>query len=130
MHEMALISRVAEMVLDEVEGMDGIMVSEVHLTIGQFHDVVEDFVPGLFAFLTKGTVAENAQIFIKRIPYTAICDECGYVLTPTRSDPESLTCPQCGAYRNYHLCTGREFIIENIVVDEAIRPGAEISACA
>ncbi len=130
MHEMALISRVVEMVLDEVEGMDNIVVSEVHVSIGHFHDVVEEFVPGLFAFLTKGTIAENAKIIIHRIPFTATCNQCGYVLTPTKEDPSSMTCPQCGAHRDYRLTTGREFIIDQIVIDDVMPCDEHIIACA
>lgn len=119
MHEMSLISRVVDIVLEECAKTNASKVLSVHLVIGEMHDVVEEYIPGLFEFLARDTVAEHANITITRIPITAICNECGFVLLPDVDDPSSLECPQCHAYRNYRLYTGREFLIENIEIEQA-----------
>jgi len=117
MHEMSLVRKVVDMVLDECEGRDVIKVSLVHLTIGDMYDVVEEFVPGLFRHLARGTVAEDAEVVITRMPITAICSKCGFVILVDVHDESTWECPQCHARGDYRLNTGREFFIDSIEVE-------------
>ena len=118
MHEMALVRKVVEIVLDECEGRDVSSVHAVHLTIGEMADVIEEYIPDLFRHLAKGTVAQDASIVIRRIPMTVRC-ECGNIFHIDSCDPKTWECPCCHAYQKYRLFSGNEFQVDFIEVEGA-----------
>lgn len=124
---MSLIRPVVETVLAQCEGRGVQAVKTVHLTIGEMHDVVEEYVPGLFRFLARGTVAENAEVVIRRVPLTVRCNRCGAIFRIDVRDEATWVCDGCGARQDYHLYSGREFLIDRIEVEGALAPAA---ACA
>ena len=77
MHEMALVHEVVNVVLAECEGKGVHEVRRVNLAVGETRDVIDAYVPGLFRYIAKGTIAENAEVTIRRIPFTVRCTECG-----------------------------------------------------
>ncbi len=119
MHEMSLIKPVIEAVLKQCEGRGVASVKTVHLTIGEMHDVIEEYVPGLFRFLARGTVAENADVVIRHVPMTVRCNACGSIFRIDVHDQQTWGCAECGARQNYHLYSGREFFIDSIEVEGA-----------
>ncbi len=117
MHEMSLVRPVVDIVLKSCEGKNVGAVRTVNLTIGETHDVVNELVPGLFRYLARGTVAENAEVLIRTIPLTVQCDGCGAIFRIDVHDQATWRCPQCGARQNYHLYSGQEFRIDSIEVE-------------
>ena len=116
MHEMAYVRNVVDLVCDYAarEGVDE--VSAVYLTIGMSRDIVEDYFQGLFQFLARGTVAEHAEIVIRRVPFTVRCNRCGFVFPLNVHDERTWTCPACKAERDYQLNSGMEFSVDRIEV--------------
>ena len=136
MHEMALVRSVLDTVLDVCRGKPIAEVSAVRLSIGELSDVVDDYVPGLFRYLAKGTVAENAEVVITRVPVRVRCKSCGAVFPlDLRSvdphDPSTMSCPKCGAVKNYRMVSGSEFRIESIEVAQRVeeKPDASSRTC-
>lgn len=117
MHEMSLIRPVVETVLQSCEGQPIKAVKSVHLTIGEAHDVIDEYVEGLFRHLARGTVAENASVVIEKVPLRVRCNRCGEVFGINVYREETWTCPTCGARQDYVLVSGREFRIDDIVVE-------------
>lgn len=129
MHEMALVREVLNVVLAECATRPVKGVKAVHLTIGELRDVVDEYVPGLFAHLARGTVAEGAVITIEHTPYRVRCNQCGELFTPDLKNPKSWVCPGCGAARDYSPYSGMEFRIDAIeAVPLAQKPAAQQSA--
>lgn len=114
MHEMALVHGVVDAVLEHAEAVGAKEVKAVHLTIGEGRDVVEDFMQGLFSFLARGTVAEEAKLIVRRVPYAVRCNRCGSVFPLNVRDSSTWVCPNCGAERDYRLYSGMEFMINEI----------------
>ena len=114
MHEMSLVRQVVRVVLQECEGKGVTRVVRVNLAVGEPRDVVDEYVPDLFAHLSRGTVCEGAQVSIRRIPLTVRCSECGDIFPISAADPASWACPRCGAYQRYKIFSGDEFAIEAI----------------
>ena len=117
MHEMSLVRPILDTVLASCEGQDVASVRAVYLTIGEMHDVVNELVPGLFRFLARGTVAAEAEVIIRTVPFTVQCDACSEVFHIDVHDEATWTCPSCGARQRYHLHTGRELRIDGIEVE-------------
>lgn len=113
---MSLVRPILDYVLQQAESCGALAVRSVHLTIGDAHDVVEELIPDLFRHLARGTVAQNAEVVIERMPITARCNVCNEVFSLNIYRKETWRCPCCGAERNYHMETGREFSIDSISV--------------
>lgn len=110
---MALTRSVVDMVVEEAETVGALEVRTVYLSIGVARDIVEDMFIGLFAYLSKGTVAENAELIITRPPFMVQCNKCGNIYHIDASNVKTWDCRQCGI-RDYKLHSGMEFSIDSI----------------
>lgn len=117
MHEMALVRRVVDIVLEECAGKDVTSVKSVHLVVGELRDVVENLVPGLFRWLTRDTIAAEAEVVMRRVPAMVRCNRCGEIFRIDVRDKATWECPRCHAYQDYRLFSGNEFRIECIEVE-------------
>ena len=117
MHEMALVRRVVDIVLEECADKDVASVKAVHLVVGELRDVVEDLVPGLFRWLARDTIAAEAEVVMRRIPAMVRCNQCGEIFRIDVRDKATWGCPRCQAYQDYRLFSGNEFRIERIEVE-------------
>ncbi|MEC4271906.1 hydrogenase maturation nickel metallochaperone HypA [Adlercreutzia sp. R25] len=116
MHEMALMRRVVDTVLDYATDVQATEVKTVYMTIGFNRDVVEAYMDSMFEWLARGTIAEKAELVIHRVPYTVKCNQCGRIFHLNVYDETTWICPQCHAERDYKLNSGMEFTINNIEV--------------
>ena len=136
MHEMALVRNVVDIVLAACEGKNVGSVRKVYLTIGEMRDVIDDYVPGLFQYLARGTVAENAQVVIEHIPMMVRCrgvddmHPCGEIFHIDVRDSKTWECPRCHAYQKYKLFSGDEFRVGSIEVGPAEQDETETQGCA
>lgn len=130
MHEMAYVRNVVDLVNDYAAREDVEEVSAVYLTIGMSRDIVEDYFQGLFQFLARGTVAEHAEIIMRRIPFTVRCNRCGFVFPLNVHDEKTWTCPSCKAEHDYQLNSGMEFSVDRIEVRAKKSARGEASAQA
>jgi hydrogenase nickel incorporation protein HypA/HybF len=117
MHELAVTQDVLNLVLRAAQGGRTTEVKSVTLRIGELRDVVDEWMQRFFDYLSRGTIAEGAQLVIERSPITFVCD-CGESLTvgmaELRSDTD-IKCPRCGGKR-VALSSGREFEILSMEV--------------
>lgn len=116
MHEMALMRTVVDTVLDYAGEVNAVEVKTVYLTIGLNRDVVEAYMDSMFAFLARGTIAEHADLVVRRTPYTVACNQCGRIFHIDVYDATTWACPRCKTERDYKLHSGMEFAINNIEV--------------
>ncbi len=119
MHEMSLMSNVLKIVLDECEGANVVAVKAVRLTIGEQRDVVVDYAQGLFRYLARGTVAQEAELVVRQVPFTVRCMECGDIFKIDTRNPDTWECPRCGARQRYRVFSGHEFQVDAIEVELA-----------
>lgn len=113
MHEMALTRNVVDMVVEEASAAGASKVRTVYLEIGVARDIVEDMFEGMFAYMAKGTVAENAELIISRPPFMVRCNQCDHVYHIDVRNPDTWVCGTCGE-RDYQLESGMEFCINGI----------------
>ena len=116
MHEMAYVRNVVDTVNKYAEKENVAEVKAVYLTIGMSRDIVEEYFQGLFQFLARGTVAEHAEIVIRRLPLTVKCNQCGMIFPLNVRDESTWHCPACKAEHDYKVHTGMEFTIDRIDV--------------
>lgn len=123
MHEMSLVRDVVDIVLDEAKAAGAAKITAVHVVLGEGRDIVEDYFEGLFQFLARGTVAENAEMILDKRPYEARCLKCGHEFPLDVRDSEKWRCPECDAYKEYKLISGMEFYISKIEASGKRREG-------
>lgn len=114
MHEMSLVRNVVNIVAEEAEAAKAAKVTKVHVVLGEGRDIVVDLFEGLFQFLARGTVAENAKLELHHVPYMVKCNRCGHEFHLVTIDERTWTCPNCGAYKDYKMTSGMEFYISKI----------------
>lgn len=115
MHEMALTRDVVDLVIQEAEAAAAVEVRAVYLSIGYVRDIVEDIFERCFAYMARGTVAENAELVITRVPFTVRCNACGQIFHIKIRDSHTWQCVACGK-KDYQLNSGMEFTIDNIEI--------------
>ena len=120
MHEMSLVRNVMDIVLERAEAANASRVVAVHLLVGEGRDVVNDLFEGLFHFLARGTIAEQAELALVEVPYMVQCNQCGTPFHVNVADQATWVCPRCGAEKDYQLISGMELTITEIEIDTEV----------
>lgn len=130
MHELPVTQSIIEVACTAAEQAGGRAITAIDLLIGDLSSIVDDSVQFYFDILSRGTLAEGAQLRFRREPATLVCGDCGQqaVATP----PLPAACPACGSPM-VQLSGGRAFLVESIEVaddgpgggDEG--PGGEVN---
>lgn len=115
MHEMALVCDVVDTVVEAAEESGAVEVKEVYLTIGMARDIVMDLLNDAFVYLTRDTIAKDAELIVDRVPIMARCNDCGMIYHIDVFNDDTWPCPRCGS-KHYSIHTGREFRIDRIEV--------------
>lgn len=117
MHEMAYLRRIVDAVVEAGEQQDVSEIVSVRLVVGELRDFIDEYVFGYFKYLARGTIAENAEVVLQKVPFTVQCRKCGALYHFDPRDPEASNCPRCGE-RDFEIRSGRELRVDNVVVKE------------
>ena len=112
MHELSITKTMLDLAIEQAQENDAERVEGIHLIIGEMSGVVDDCVRFYFDFLSKGTIAEGAQLSIRRVPARARCRDCGREFT---LDGLAWICPHCQTTR-IDIVAGKELYLESIEV--------------
>lgn len=115
MHELQITERILEVVLQHTRGQDVSKIVRIHMKIGALSDLEPEWIQHYFDYLSRGTVAENAQLAIRRSPATMRCQSCSWSFEVEREELERARCPTCGD-PGVELVAGRGYVIENMEV--------------
>lgn len=113
MHELAITQSMLELVTEHAEKASATKVGKINLVIGELSGFVGECVQFYFDFLSKGTIAEGAQLCFRVVPTTARCRDCDKTFEVKESD---WSCPHCQG-DSLQLVGGNELLIESIEVD-------------
>ncbi len=121
MHEFSIADEIVKNVLDTTKKNKGKKVVFVLLEIGELTHLNGDQLSFWIKELFRDSVAEGAEVKIKRIKAHIQCKDCGYKggMGPNQEDsfrhliPAS--CPKCNSFR-IKIAKGRECILKRIQV--------------
>lgn len=115
MHELPVTESILKIVLGHApaEGVNRIV--RIFLEVGELSDLEDEWIQHYFDYLSKGTVAENAQLVIQRTPIMFRCDACAHVFEIKREALHDLQCPECGN-TGCTLVSGKGYYIKNMEV--------------
>jgi hydrogenase nickel incorporation protein HypA/HybF len=114
MHEFG----VARQLLDGLEAkareLGATRIVSINLVIGDRASIVDESFRFYFEALAPGTLAEGAQLVVRRVPTRFHCDACDALYTPSGSN---FHCPACGA-TGHVTAEGSEFLVESIEIEQ------------
>ena len=117
MHELPLTKSILEMAVKYARRTDSRKVVTIVLRLGALRDIKKEWIQHYFNYISKGTIAEDAEILIIPDPIVCRCRNCNKDFKINRDDyaGEEILCPNCST-RNYTLVSGTKFQIEGIEV--------------
>ncbi len=104
MHEFGVAQGVLDAVLARAAEHNAERIVCVRMAIGVLAGVEESSLLFAFNALAEGTVAENAELVIEKIPLRCYCGRCELVF---ECRPLAYRCPQCRE-ASHDIRTGRE----------------------
>ena len=113
MHEFALTKSMLQLVLAEADKVGARKVGRINLVIGELSGFVDRSVETYFDSMSKGTIAEQAQLCFRTVPTTGRCRDCDKTFGLKELN---WTCPHCQV-NNIQLVGGNELFVESIEVD-------------
>lgn len=113
MHELQVTHDILDTVLRSARDADALRVARIHLTIGELTGLRQEWLQRYFDYLSKGTIAEGAQILVRRIPAGFDCRDCNAQFDMDLMSTDRVRCPFC-ASTNCTLERGREFVVDEM----------------
>lgn len=110
MHELSVCLSLMRQVESIAKQHDASSVEQLFITIGPLSGVEPELVRKAYPLAAVGTVAENAELFIKSGDVVVSCSQCG---AQSSVKPNQLLCTSCGDFRT-RLLSGDEMILERL----------------
>ena len=104
MHEATLAENILNIAQDAAQGRK---IYKIGLTLGAMAGVEVEALNLSFDVLKKNTPADDAELVIKRVPISAMCNKCGKNF---RLKNYNFFCPECDGI--LILQSGRELLVE------------------
>jgi hydrogenase nickel incorporation protein HypA/HybF len=113
-HEMPVTQSIFDIVTEYAREHNAERVRRVTVVIGNLTGVVEDSVRFYWESLTKGTIAENAELVVVHVPLKVRCYGCG---TEYEADDQfAMFCPSCNFFGG-EVLSGKELYVDTIEVE-------------
>lgn len=113
MHELSITQSILDIALRHAEEAGAHHIARVHLVIGDFSTVVDDSVQFYWDVISRGTIAQGAELHFQRVPATLRCLACEMRFSP---DGRDFACPDCGGYQ-VRVVDGDQFYLDSIEVE-------------
>ncbi len=114
MHEFSLMSYLLEAVEAKAQAVGASRVIAINLALGDRASIVDDSLLYYFDMLAPGTLAEGAQLNVRRVPTRFYCQPCQTTYPASGFD---FSCPTCHAIGQL-TAEGGELLIESIVIEK------------
>ena len=113
MHEISLVTALIDQIQDLSKKESFSKVEKISLEIGEFSGVEPSNIEFCFHEITCGTILENAQLSIMRIPILVRCNLCKTETAPRNGD--IVTCTECHS-QDIQFLRGQEFRVLDLNV--------------
>ena len=113
MHELTLTQNILSIVLEKAREAKAGKVTRVNLAIGELSGVVDECVRFYFDFLSRNTIAAQADLTFRHHKVELRCQNCSFTFSPRKND---WSCPNCHR-QQAEVISGRECYIDSIEVE-------------
>jgi hydrogenase nickel incorporation protein HypA/HybF len=105
---------VCQALIGQVEGIarehNALGVALIRLQVGPLAGVEPHLLEQAYPLASTGTVAENAELMIERLPIKVRCQQCG---AESPAEPNRLLCGACGDWHTT-VISGDEMILASV----------------
>jgi hydrogenase nickel incorporation protein HypA/HybF len=115
MHELPVTESILKIVLQYAPADSVNKIVRIFLEVGELSDLEDEWIQRYFDYLSKGTIAEKAELIIQRIPIMFQCDHCDHLFEIKRAALQDLRCPACGTTK-CTLVSGKGYYVKNMEV--------------
>ena len=115
MHELAVTKSIFSIVEKHALKNKVKKVITINLEIGALSDLQNEWIQHYFDHLSKGTIADGAQLSVVRIPAIFKCNDCSNTFEINSLLNEELFCQYCNS-KKVVLISGKEYTIKNMEV--------------
>jgi hydrogenase nickel incorporation protein HypA/HybF len=116
-HELPVTRSILNIVLRHAEANGVGKVMAIDLRVGALSDLEPQWLQSYFDHLSRGTVAEGADLRVHRSPLAFRCEGCSTEFQVHREALESACCPGCGS-RDVTLVGGTGYMVESMEAQE------------
>jgi hydrogenase nickel incorporation protein HypA/HybF len=119
MHELAITQSMLEVALRHAQQAGAQRIVRINLVVGDLSGIVGESVQFYFDIISRGTLAEGAELVFRRVPAGFRCRACGAEYephAPGAAPDMTWACPACGQLQP-EVVGGREFLVESIEVE-------------
>ena len=113
MHEFDITQNILSITLEKANANQAKKVAKINLTIGELSGIVSDCVQFYFDFLSKDTIAAEAELCFNQPPIKLQCRNCSITFSPIDLN---WACPNCQE-QNVEIVSGRECYVDSIEVE-------------
>ena len=113
MRELQTVRSIFEQVLQQVQVDGEKRVVHLHLALGELSELDPASIQTYWKELSKGTLAEHAQLHFRLIPAAVQCMACFEKYRPIE---KKIACPYCGSF-GAKILTGEECYLESVQAD-------------
>jgi hydrogenase nickel incorporation protein HypA/HybF len=113
MHEQNICESLLALAIKHAEQANASRILRIYLVVGEYSGVVDESVEFYFRLLSKGTIAEDADIIFTHVPAQLRCRNCDTVFT---LEQLNLHCPNCNE-QQVEIASGKEMYIESLEVE-------------
>ena len=114
MHELSVTENILTIVLKEAEKVQAARVIRIEMTIGKLSGIVPDCVQFAFDVISRGTIAEKADLAFHQPPCEIRCRSCQ--ITYPAEGADDVRCPRCGDMQ-IEILNGRELTVDRIELE-------------
>lgn len=114
MHELPLIEKMLDIILEEAKAEQAAKITKIELTIGKLSGILPACVQFGFDVLSRKTIAAGAKLEIHQPGGQVRCRKCSEIYTSQGVD--DLNCPNCKE-KQFQVLSGREFTVDSIEYD-------------
>ncbi len=115
MHEYPVTQRILQIAVKTANENHASKVTKISLVVGEQSGFIGESIQMYFDILSRGTVAEGAEVIIRPVRYKLKCESCGNYF---RRKNYSFICPRCGG-NGIPSEVGKEFFVKNIEILES-----------
>jgi len=117
MHELSLTKNILDTALKYAGETNSQKVVTIVLRLGALRDIKKEWIQHYFNYISRGTIAGDAEILVIPDPIVCRCRDCGrdFEIDSDTMTGEAILCPSC-LTPNYTLVSGTAFRIEGIEV--------------
>ena len=110
---MAIAEGILDIALEYAKKNDAAVIRKISLLLGDMSGVETDALEFCFSSLVRGTIAEEAELVLHRVPLVGRCRKCGEEM---QIEHYNFICPVCKE-GVLEIVSGRELQVEYLEVD-------------